>query len=123
RRSDLRSARYSAGGPTLRPRFWTPPRLGPDATAYAEWSVAHARMLSSGTRSAATVTVNGTSVAAPQGTRGIASNTAAGGAGDRVEVANQGATDPTPNIPVERGNYGYVDPGYSTVKVDRDAPV
>jgi hypothetical protein len=120
RRSDLVSARYSAGGPTLKPSAIQPaPRLGPDATAVAEWSVACRGMLASGTRSRSIVSVNGTSVSAPQVTRFIAGTMALGNAGDRTEVATEGANNPTPKIPAKRGNYGYVDPQYAPIKVER----
>src|SRR5262249_22516355 len=69
RRSDLFPARYSAGGPTISPTLTPPPpppplRTGPDATAFAEWSVACHGMLAAGTRGRTIVAVNGTSVSA-----------------------------------------------------------
>jgi hypothetical protein len=116
RRSDLASAPYSAGGPTLGARS------GPDVTAWAEWSVACHGMLASGTRSGSVVAVNGTSVAAPQVTRWIADRMAHGYTGDRPAVAAEGAVHPTPNIPSKRGGSGYV-PGYSCIEVERRAPI
>jgi hypothetical protein len=80
-------------------------------------------MLAAGTRSGSVVAVNGTSVAAPQVTRWIAGRMAAGFSGDGAEVIAEGANNPTPDIPEKRGKYGYVSSGYSTIEVDRDAPL
>jgi hypothetical protein len=124
RHSDFASARYSAGGPTIAPRtVLPPPRRGPDATAAAEFSVASVGMLASGMRSRSVIAVNGTSVAAPQVTRWIASRMARRYSGNRAAVAAQGARIPTPKIPASRGNRGDVDPKYSPIKVDRHAPL
>ena len=124
RRSDLASARYSAGGPTLQPSsLQPPPRTGPDATATSEWSVACHGMLAAGTRSRSVVAVNGTSVAAPQVTRWIANRMAGGYSGKGAEVIVEGNNHPTPKITEKRGKYGQVRPGYSTIRVDRSAPL
>ena len=58
-------ARYSAGGPVA--HRW--PRRGPDAVAVSDESLVLRGVLAAGTRSGSVVTLDGTSVAAPQATR------------------------------------------------------
>jgi len=89
RDSDLSMARYSAGGPTAVPASGPPrPRSGPDASLVSEQSYALDGILAAGTRTGSTVALNGTSVAAPQITRWIASAMRMGtGDGLRSEVA------------------------------------
>jgi hypothetical protein len=48
---------------------------------------------------------------------------AAGYNGDRADVSAEAGTNPTPEIPPSRGGDGYIDPKYSTIKVNRSAPV
>ena len=82
RRDDLRMARYSAAGPTvIRPIVPPPsPRVGfdPDAAAVCQDSPARHGILAAGSRSNSTVAMGGTSVAAPQLTRWLAAQLAAG---------------------------------------------
>ena len=87
-RKDWKPAKYSAGGPVIRPPGrGAPADNGPDAMAVADDSHAHRGLLAAGTRSGSTVPMNGTSVAAPQITRWIADRMAAGGSHDRAAVA------------------------------------
>ena len=112
RRSDLLSAPYSAGGPTLGAR------VGPDVTSWSEWSVACHGVLATGTRSRSVVAVNGTSVAAPQVTRWIAEQMTDANPSNRAAVVAEGALHPTPDILPKRGGSGHI-PGYSAIEVDR----
>ncbi len=85
--SDLSVAPYSAGGPTIVPGSGPPPpRPGPDALMPSDHSYVRAGILAAGTRSGSTVTMRGTSVAAPQMTRAIARAMALGGNGTRTQV-------------------------------------
>jgi hypothetical protein len=66
-------ARYSAGGPVTAPAGSTSShRKGPDALGASEGSSAHPGVLAAGTRSGSVVSMQGTSVAAPQAARIIA---------------------------------------------------
>ncbi len=127
RGSNLSTARYSAGGPTLVPASGPPwPRTGPDALLLSEQSHALQGILAAGTRTGSTVALNGTSIAAPQITRWIASQMRQGtGEGLRTEVAAEAAAqelaragqirpngplEPMPSVP--RGGAGRI--RYST---------
>ncbi|MEL6965365.1 MAG: hypothetical protein AAFO01_21630, partial [Pseudomonadota bacterium] len=103
-----RLAEYSAGGPTND----APNRAGPDAGAVSDDSRVHRGMLAAGTQSGSTVSLNGTSVAAPLVTRRIALEMA-----DGVDVTRstvQGwveATDPPPPAgrPYPRWGHGRIE--------------
>jgi hypothetical protein len=116
-RNDLRPARYSAGGPI------TPTRDGmldanfrkPDAMLVGDDSKVHAGILAAGSRSGSVVNFSGTSVAAPQLARWIATELGAARAGDRnavkAEAQAQEAGHPvsTPLLPAERGGWGRIE--------------
>lgn len=74
-------ARYSGSGPTC-----SPLRAGPDVIAACDDSPALPGVQASGSRTGSRVLMNGTSTAAPQVTRWIAANLAAGGKGDRATI-------------------------------------
>jgi hypothetical protein len=81
-------ARYSAGGPVA--HHW--PRRGPDAVAVSDESLVLRGVLAAGTRSGSVVTLDGTSVAAPQATRMKA---------DEVAGKEQRARNPEKPEPIE----------------------
>jgi hypothetical protein len=84
---ELRPPRYSAGGPVTTPATAkTPHREGPDALTVSDNSVAKPGVLAAGTRSGSVVSINGTSVAAPQITRWIAGELANGREGNGSAV-------------------------------------
>jgi Subtilase family len=94
-RKEGRLAKYSAGGPIeLKMEEKLPHRRGPDAAAVSDDSAVRAGTLAAGTRSGSIAAMNGTSVAAPLITRWIASEFAAGRAGDRTAVKALAAPDP-----------------------------
>jgi hypothetical protein len=111
---NLSSAPYSAAGPTLKPSGAKPaPRTGPDVLAPGEMSYARAGVLAAGMNGAMAVTMGGTSVAAPQITRLIATAMSTGSQGSRAEVGTiatneENTRDPTkwPSGPL----YGKPDP-------------
>jgi hypothetical protein len=80
--------------------------------AVSEDSAARHGLLAAGTQSNSVVRINGTSVSAPQITRWIANDMAAGNAGDRGRVqaipSNRPANAPAAP-PVERGGYTQVE--------------
>jgi Subtilase family len=85
RRSDGEPAIYSSAGPT------TSGRIGPDLAAPCEESPSHRGVLAAGTYSGSVATLNGTSVAAPQVTRWLADEIAAGrGLSDLLERVGDG---------------------------------
>jgi hypothetical protein len=86
RRSDGSASEYSGAGPVSTPATIPPPRIGPDASAVADDSVAMHGILAAGTRSGSVVAMNGTSVAAPQVTRRISEWMTTGLATDRAAV-------------------------------------
>jgi hypothetical protein len=87
-------SRYSAGGPiTAKGDRPTPHRFGPDAMAVADDSKVLPGVLAAGSRSGSVVAMNGTSVAAPQVTRLIVDELAAGGSGDRRAVQERAERD------------------------------
>jgi hypothetical protein len=95
RRKDWRQAKYSAGGPVVKPPGrGVPQDDGPDAMAVSDDAPAHLGLLAAGTRTGSVIPMNGTSVAAPQITRWIAQ---AGGAPDRTAVSGMAAGAPPPN--------------------------
>jgi len=109
-RKELRLAPYSAGGPITPTRdLPLPPKLRkPDACLVSDDSKVHAGVLAAGSRSGSMVAINGTSVAAPQLTRWVADQLAAGNPGDRGAVCMQAqAEEPDPpSLPPERGGCG-----------------
>jgi hypothetical protein len=85
-RREWTPAKYSAAGPIITPPGAVVHRTGPDAMAVSEDSAALHGLLAAGTQSNSVVRINGTSVSAPQITRWIANDMAAGNAGDRGRV-------------------------------------
>jgi subtilisin family serine protease len=103
-------APYSAGGPVTQPVLPPPlDRIGPDAVAPSDDSLAHDGVLAAGSRSGSVVAMNGTSVAAPQVARLIADELSAGRPGDRAAVqALAAASDATlPPLPPPPPNERY----------------
>ena len=102
-RSDWTPADYSAGGPVVRPARAAPSTDGPDALGVSDDSAAHEGLLASGTRSSSIVKISGTSVAAPQFTRWIARELAAGRTGNRQSVFDlaRNGTKAPPNARTE----------------------
>lgn len=84
------AAPYSAAGPDAAA---TQLRNGPDAMTVSERSRAHAGLRAAGARSGSSVAMGGTSVAAPQITRWIAEQLAAGRPGDRDAAAARARED------------------------------
>jgi len=116
-RKDFRPARYSAGGPITPKQGGTldPNYRKPDAMAVSEDSKVHAGVLAAGSRSGSVVALNGTSVAAPQITRWIAGELAAGNPGDRnavkaLAIAEDPPSPPAPELPADRGGWGRITP-------------
>jgi hypothetical protein len=111
-RREWTPAKYSAAGPIITPPATPVHRTGPDAMAVSEDSAARHGLLAAGTQSNSVVRINGTSVSAPQITRWIANDMAAGNAGDRGRVqaipSNRPANAPAAP-PVERGGYTQVE--------------
>ena len=118
-RKDLRIARYSAGGPS------TPAREGepkcdlhrPDALAVSDDSRVHTGVLAAGSRSGSVIALSGTSVAAPQITRWIADQLAAGNPSDRAAVQafarlkEEQLPPSKPPLPPGRGGAGRIELG------------
>ena len=117
-RKDLRPAKYSAGGPitpkqggTLNPNF-----RKPDAMSVSDDSKVHAGVIAAGSRSGSFVALSGTSVAAPQITRGIADQLANGNPGDRnavkalAQAHEAGYPATKPPLPPDRGGWGRITP-------------
>ncbi len=103
-----RLAEYSAGGPTND----APNRSDPDTIAVSEDSRVHRGVLAAGTQSGSTVSLNATSVAAPQVTRLIATEMAQGNSVDRSVVQSWAdAADPPPPVgrPYPRWGYGRIE--------------
>jgi hypothetical protein len=111
RRSDYAASRYSGSGPIVSPPGIVGPwRVGPDATAVADDSVALHGVLAAGTRTGSVFAMDGTSVAAPQITRLIAGLMTAGLASDRAAVQAIATTvDPAPPLPPRRGGAGRIE--------------
>jgi hypothetical protein len=111
RRSDYAASRYSGSGPIVSPPGIVGPwRVGPDATAVADDSVALHGVLAAGTRTGSVFAMDGTSVAAPQITRLIAGLMTAGLASDRAAVQAIATTvDPAPPLPPQRGGAGRIE--------------
>jgi subtilisin family serine protease len=111
-RRELRAAPYSAGGPVTQPVLPPPlDRIGPDAVAPSDDSLAHDGVLAAGSRSGSVVAMNGTSVAAPQVARLIADELSAGRPGDRAAVqalaaASDATLPPLPPPPPPNERYG-----------------
>lgn len=111
RASDRYAAAYSAGGPLVSPGT----RVGfdPDAMAVGDDSLTCTGVLAAGTRSGSVVSMNGTSVAAPQITRWLANQMAAGLPADRSAVQGLASVmdppPPAPTVPVERKGAGRTD--------------
>lgn len=68
-----KAARYAASGPGV----GSNPRTGPDVASESDAGPAHRGVIAAGTRSAAAVTLDGSSIAAPRVTRSIAARIAA----------------------------------------------
>jgi hypothetical protein len=109
-RKEDSAAKYSAGGPTTAPRSTAiVNRLGPDAMTPSEDSRVHRGILGAGSRTGSVVAMGGTSVAAPQIARWIASRLARKLPGDRAAVQTLAAGDGRPNKPAEqRGGKGRI---------------
>jgi hypothetical protein len=115
-RNNYRPATYSSAGPItptrgvpLGPDFKTP-----DAAAGSDDSKVHSGILAAGSRSGSRVAMAGTSVAAPQVTRKIAGELAAGAAGDRrfvkaLAAAREPGSPPAPAVSAERVGWGRAD--------------
>jgi len=116
RRNDWHPAAYSAGGQRVNsPERGAPSPHGPDALAVSDDSVVHAGLLATGTRSGSSGALIGTSFAAPQITRWIAEELAAGRPGDRHAVAQLAAASEAAKPPYapakpapERGGAGRI---------------
>jgi hypothetical protein len=105
-RKEWTPASYSAAGPIVTPPGGAPHRDGPDAMAVSEDSAVHHGLLAAGTQSNSVLSINGSSVAAPQITRWIAGDMAAGNAGDRARVQGIASNRPAgapPAPPPQRG--------------------
>lgn len=102
-RKEDRPSPYSAGGPT------NGTRVGPDAMAVSDDSVVHRGRLAAGTRSGSTVTLDGTSVAAPQITRWIAENVAGTDLPDRSKVESDADPFAGQPLPDPRRGYGRIE--------------
>lgn len=113
-RKELRMARYSAGGPITPTRDLPldPYPKKPDAALVSDDSKVHAGVLAAGSRSGSLVSINGTSIAAPQLARWVADELAAGRSGDRAAVCYKAQADEAalpaskPPLPPERGGCG-----------------
>lgn len=111
-RKEMAMASYSSAGVLVGPsRF-------PDAAAVSEDSRIYSGIFAAGSYSGSVVAMNGTSVAAPQVARLVASDLAAGGNGDRLFVDARAAIDEgsypaattPPRPPAERGGTGRLKP-------------
>lgn len=114
-RKEMMAAKYSAGGPTQAACGSSGAEpYRPDALAVSEDSKVHAGVLAAGSRSGSVVPMTGTSVAAPQVTRWIAGELAAGRDGDRQPVRDEAARQeranptrpPIPPDPPQPDRYG-----------------
>ena len=111
-RKELRPARYSSGGPiTPKVVSTSPSRTGPDALTISDDSRVLEGVLAAGTHNGSVIAWNGTSVAAPQITRFLADELAAGQPGGRARVCALAAADestplPPPKPSSERGGCG-----------------
>jgi len=115
RKNDAHMARYSAAGPIIaHPATFPPPRVGPDpdAAAVADDSPVRIGILAAGARSNTVVAMGGTSVAAPQLTRWIASEMIAGRPscrpGTHALAAAEDAKIPGPPEPPPRAGLGRI---------------
>ena len=107
RGSDGAPALYSPRGPAAPGES----RMGPDAMSVSERSVTRRGVLAAGTRSGSTVSMNGTSVAAPQVTRWIAEQLAASKPGTVAGLrARAKKDDPDPKKKPSRGGAQPTDP-------------
>ncbi len=113
-RSELEAAAYSAGGPILpRPGGPLTKDLRPDALLVSDDSEVHAGVLASGSRSGSVVAMAGTSVAAPQLARRVATYLATTNFSrpDLVTLAEmeEGALPASkPALPPDRGGWGRI---------------
>jgi hypothetical protein len=113
---EMESAPYSAAGPVLSPTTAGPAsRDGPDAMAVSERSRQHQGVLAAASRSGAVVAMGGSSVAAPQVARLVASQLAAGKPGDRLFIKARAQSDeqnkpPTTRPQPTRGGAGRLRP-------------
>jgi hypothetical protein len=113
-RRELLFARYSAGEPITPTRDLPldPNFRKPDAALVSDDSKVHEGVIAAGSRSGSMVAINGTSVAAPQLTRWVAKQLAAGNPGDRNAVKAQAIVDESglsatkPPFRPERGGWG-----------------
>jgi hypothetical protein len=109
RSSDGAPALYSAAGPLVHPPGrGAPSPDGPDAMWPSDDSSSFAGIVGAGTRSSSCFAMHGTSVAAPQATRWISNEMAAGRASDRAAVFAAAAAKQIglPSPPAERGGGG-----------------
>ncbi|HKQ27963.1 MAG TPA: hypothetical protein VJT77_05140, partial [Burkholderiales bacterium] len=99
RRDCWRPSNYAAGGVVVKPPGrGAPTDDGPDVTTVSDDSSIYNGLLGSGTRSGSIVAINGTSVAAPQITRWLVEQMAAGSGYERTD-ATQFAKLGTPPSP------------------------
>lgn len=113
---EFRAVSYSAGGPIAHEK--------PDALLVSDDSKVHSGILAAGSHSGSVVAFSGTSVAAPQLTRWIATELAMGRPGDRNAVCEKAQADevawppppppmparppPPPTLPPNRGGCGRI---------------
>jgi len=103
-------ADYSAAGPvTTAMNATAPTRTGPDAAAVSDDTPVLQGILSAGSRSGSLVSLNGTSVAAPQVARWMADRLAQGQTATRGDVRAQAAFDDRP--PPSRPSIGRIGGG------------
>jgi len=99
KRKDWKPAKYSSSGPVIHPPGrGLPMDDAPDAVAVSDESDAHPGIMASGTRSSSKTVMNGTSVAAPQITRWVATQIGKAGWSNR-DAADQLARLGTPAPP------------------------
>ena len=118
-RKDRTMADYSAGGPALPPEK---PFVRPDALAVSDDSRVHVGVLAAGTRSGSVKPMRGTSVAAPQVTRLVAAELAAGHLFDRLALISRAKGDDlgtNPPLPPVRSGAGRLNLPMSTKRPDR----
>lgn len=100
-RKDLTIAEYSAGGPALHAVGQPPgPQVyKPDATTVSDDSRVHTGVIAAGSKSGSSVAMRGTSVAAPQVTRHLANQLAAGLPANRASIIQE-AKDSEVQLPI-----------------------
>ncbi len=115
RRRELTMAPYSAGGPVTGASGGSADPFRPDAVCVSDDSAGFAGVLAAGTRSGSVVSLQGTSVAAPQIARWVANRLANGLPGGRTAVQGEASVQETglpanapPQPPAERGGAGRI---------------